>query len=514
MWPTHSIFNMRIDLKILFLLLLLMSPTLIFSQDKNNFEKVEKVNNVSVKGFNEISPLLIRDGLIFCSDITEASAKAYSDENGDPFYNIYISRKDEDGSFKKPELFSEDLTTLQYDGPVSFNSDEDFLVFSRNLELTSFGNNKKGNPNVGLFFAELINGKWTNIVPFDYNDLNAQTSHPSLSADGSTLYFSSNREGGFGGWDLYVSMKQGGRWAEPKNLGPVINTANNEIFPFLHSSGRLYFSSDGHDNVNGYDLFYSDYYQNKWFGPFKLPGKINSPLNDISIYLNDDYTKGFFTRLSREKFNDKKTYDIWSYELTLPSFEVTRQQVVNNYCFVFFEENTMELDSSVYIYEWDMGDNSKVRAVEAQHCYVGPGDYLVQLNVVDKLTNMVEFNQAEYLVQVEKVIQPYITCPDTIILNQPTLFIANQESFFGEGVEHGPYIWDFGDGHKSIGDQEVYTYTVPGHYKIKLGTVEVLPAVNKNNRVRSATKGDPEISETPRRFSSYKSIIVIEPNKN
>jgi PKD domain/WD40-like Beta Propeller Repeat len=483
MWLTHSIFKMRIELKISSLLILLMLPALMFSQ---SYYKV-KQDPVSTRSFNEICPVMTFDGLIFCSDKTEASTKTYTDPEGHSFYNIYIARKNEDGSFKKPEIYDENLTTLQHDGPVSFNFNEDQIVFSRNFELTSFGNNKKGNPNVGLYFAELVDGKWTNIVEFEYNDPNAQTSHPSISADGTTLYFSSNREGGFGGWDLYVSKKQSGRWSEPQNLGPVINTSNDEIYPFLHSSGRLYFSSNGHDRIGGFDIFYSDLINGKWYMPIKLPPPFNSGLNDFTFYADKDFETGYFTT------NRRGSLDIYSFNSTLPTFDICRKQVENNYCYVFFEENTIMLDSTVYIYEWDMGDNNKVRAVEAEHCYSGPGNYLVQLNVVDKLTNLVEFNQAEYLVEVKKVIQPYITCPDTIYINQATQF-QGLESYFGDVVP-GEYYWDFGDGNKSVGASVVHTYIVPGNYQVKLGVME-----------------DSANPETIRRFCSYKSIVVKEPN--
>ena len=461
-----------------------MLPAFLFSQSYYQAKQL----SVSTRSSNEICPVLTYDGLVFCSDKIETSTKTYTDIKGAPFYSIYIARKNNDGSFKKPELFSGNLTSLQHDGPVSFNINGDMMVFSRNFELTNFGNNKKGNPNVGLFFAELINGQWTNLKEFEYNDPDTQTSHPSLSADGTTLYFSSNREGGFGGWDLYVSKKQGGSWSEPKNLGPVVNTAKDEIYPFLHSSGRLYFSSDGHDRVGGFDIFYSDFINNKWFEPIKLPSPFNSGMNDFTFYADNNFETGFFTT------NRRGSLDIYSFESTLPTFDVCRQQVENNYCYAFFEENTMQLDSTVYIYEWDMGDNARVRAVEAEHCYAGPGDYLVQLNVVDKLTNIVEFSQAEYLVEVRKIVQAYITGPDTLIINQAQQF-HGLESYLGD-AKPGEYYWDFGDGNKAVGASVVYTYTLPGTYQLKLGVLE-----------------ESDNPETSRRFCSYKTIVVKEPNE-
>jgi len=468
--------------KILILLFVLVQITNL-SYSQSYYER-RLLKDVSTSSNNEVCPVMTSEGLVFCSDKVETSTKTYTDKKLRSPFSMYIARRNEDRSFKSPELFSINLSILQNDGPVSFNVNQDFLVFSRNFKETSFGNNMKDNKKMGLFFAELVNGEWNITEEFRFNDREANTSHPSLSADGLSLYFASDREGGFGGWDLYVSKKVRGQWTEPVNLGPTINTSSDELFPFAHPSGRLYFSSDGHDRIGGFDIFYSEFVDSRWFRPVKLPRPFNSGADDFTFYIDENFEQGFYT-------TKRRSLDIYTFQSTIPTFDVCQKQRENNYCYIFYEENTMQLDSTVYLYEWDLGDNTKIRAVEAEHCFEGPGDYLVQLNVVDKLTNLVEFNQAEYLVEVRKIIQPYITGPDTIYINQKNKFDGD-ESYFGD-AKPGEYFWDFGDGNKAIGESVTFTYTVPGTYQLKLGVIE-----------------DSQETETERQFCSYKTVIVKE----
>ncbi len=108
------------------------------------------------------------------------------------------------------------------------------------------------------FFAELINGNWENISPLKFNSLDYNVGFPFLTDDGQKLFFSSQDPQGKGGFDIYVSQWNKGQRDTPKNLGEKINTVENEVFPFFHSSGKLYFSSRGHGGKGGLDIFYSE----------------------------------------------------------------------------------------------------------------------------------------------------------------------------------------------------------------------------------------------------------------
>lgn len=406
---------------------------------------------------------------------------------GNTFFKLVESERIEDSTKKKvtwtdQKLFDEKLMSSFSDGPASFNADGNLMVYSRCFDQKTSKKNPSKN---GLYFLDNLNGSWGNIREFDYNDPAANTIEPSLNKDATIMYFSSDRDGGFGGFDLYVSRFVNGKWTAPENLGPRVNTAENEFYPFIHSSGRLYFSRGYEKKPGGYDLYYTESYNGKWISPVKLPPPFNSGRNDYTYYADDDFQTGFFTSDSRG------SKDIYTFSSSFPKFDVSQQQRENNYCFVFFEENTVELDSNLYQYEWDLGDNTKVRAVEAKHCFAGPGDYKVSLNIIDKLTKEVLFSQAEYDMNLEKIVQAYITCPDTIKKETPQQF-SGQDSYFKD-VKPGEYYWDFGDNNKGIGASISHTYLNAGTYTIKLGVIEDNPD-----------------AEEPLKFCSYKTIVVTE----
>ncbi len=451
-----------------------------------------KLHPVSTRVYDELAPVMTKEGLVYTTNKPSNAITSSKDAQGDYPSNIYVTIQDEEGDWSPGKIYSQKLNFPQHDAVASFDLNEELVFFTRTRETLSAlgirgiltGKLNTQNPDAGLFYAVREADGWGEVIEFPHNE--DMTIHPSLNPFGDVVYFSSNREGGFGGYDLYVSEFVNGGWNAPKNLGPVVNSSGDEIYPYLHSSGRLYFSSTGHDNgVGGFDIFYTDFFNNKWFSPVKLGSPFNSGLNDYTYYADEDFESGLFTS------NRRGSKDIFTFELNLPKFEYCKQQVVDNFCYVFFEENTVSLDSSLYMYEWNLGDGTKVRATEAEHCYNEAGDYLIQLNVVDKLTGLIAFNQAEYLVEVRKAIQPFITGPDTASLHEEIQF-HGLESYLGE-AEPGEYYWDFGDGQKEVGATVKHTYITPGVYKIKLGIIE-----------------ESENPETAERFCTYTSIIVEE----
>ena len=125
-------------------------------------------------------------------------------------------------------------------------------------------------------------------------------SHPCLSEDGSFLIFSSDMDGSEGGLDLWVTVKEGDRWGNPKNLGKQINSAGNELFASLDKWNNLYFSSDGHAGKGGYDIFFAKYNGSGWDAPINLPEIINSKDDELAYTINkQNNNTAFFTSRSR-----------------------------------------------------------------------------------------------------------------------------------------------------------------------------------------------------------------------
>lgn len=461
------------------LCILLAGTSVLHAQ--NYYQK--KVHPESTRKYDEVAPVMVGDKLVYSSNRPISGPRTGTDMQSRYFFKLVESEKTADGKWKPQRLFSEALMSDFSDGPATFNEKGDYMAFSRCFDQKT---SKKSVSMNGLFFADKQNDSWGNIQEFEYNDRTANTIEPSFNKDASLMYFSSDRAGGFGGYDLYVSKYNNGKWGAPENLGPRINTSDNEFYPFIHSSGRLYFCSNGHDNkVGGYDIFYSESYNGKWIAPIKLPPPFNSGANDYTFNVDDQFQNGFYTS------NSRGSKDIYTFKSIIPNFEICQQQRENNYCYVFFEENTVELDTNLYLYEWNLGDKSKIRAIEAKHCFAGPGTYTISLNVIDKLTKEVLFNQAEYELNVEKIIQAYITCPEKIKVNEEVQF-SGLESYFKD-TKPGEYYWDFGDGLKGVGASVQHKYVVPGTYTIKLGVTED----NPNAKVLQE-------------FCSFKAIVVTE----
>ncbi|NJN32898.1 MAG: hypothetical protein HC817_00180 [Saprospiraceae bacterium] len=156
---------------------------------------------------------------------------------------------------------------------------------------------------------------WTNLAELPFNDKEFDNAHPSVSADGRRLYFTSNRTGGFGGMDLYVSTFIDGQWSEPVNLGPKINTDKNEIFPFIAPDGKLFFASNGHKGIGKLDIFTTMRTDTGWLVPLVLPEPINSRSDDFGLITTLNKRTGYF---SSNRASGKGDDDIFSFESDQP----------------------------------------------------------------------------------------------------------------------------------------------------------------------------------------------------
>ncbi|MHC1705527.1 MAG: hypothetical protein AB9846_16625 [Tenuifilaceae bacterium] len=233
--------------------------------------------NVSTR-FSEINPVSNSSGNILVYTSLQR------------FYNAILFSELIDSVWVNPLNLN---TQLFADGPIStvgISGNGSFLVLSRNdnddynLYLSNFDKNKKT-------WAPLTK------LPKEINARNWET-YGSLSKNGDTLYFSSNRETGFGGFDIYMSTKSiEGLWSNPVNLGLDINTAHDESTPFItHDGKKLFFCSRGHSTMGGYDLFVSKLEEGKWTKPINLGYPLNTTDDDTFFFPIGDGKKGFIAR--------------------------------------------------------------------------------------------------------------------------------------------------------------------------------------------------------------------------
>ncbi|MCF6279223.1 MAG: OmpA family protein [Flavobacteriaceae bacterium] len=246
--------------------------------------------------FNEFGAVELGDKLYFASSRNEGiSVKRLYSWDEQPLLDVFVTSK-ENGSVASTSRVEGDVNTIQHDGPVTFSADGTKMYFSRN----NYHDNKKikdskGTMQVGIYSADLVEGVWTSVKPISLNNPNYLVYNPSISKDGTKLYFASDMPNGFGGTDIYVSeIDSDGSFGEPKNLGEVVNSEGNESFPFIHKDGVLYFSSDGHVGMGLLDVFATVQDEDgEIVNAINLGDPINSKKDDFTYFLSDDGFKGY-----------------------------------------------------------------------------------------------------------------------------------------------------------------------------------------------------------------------------
>lgn len=172
-----------------------------------------------------------------------------------------------------------------------------------------------------IFVGDWENSKLQNVASLPFNSHEYNTLMPSLSPNGSKIYFSSDMPGGFGGLDLYVSEQENGKWGPPTNLGPGVNTEGHEISPSISPSKRLYFASDGHIGLGGFDILYADDKGNsQWSLPENLGAPINSTYNDFGFTINKQDTAGFFSSNRKGSNGHNDIYSFTKFTRTIQVF--------------------------------------------------------------------------------------------------------------------------------------------------------------------------------------------------
>lgn len=222
---------------------------------------------------------------------------SYADEKSKKLsdkHRIWLSKTDLNGFLIQGGVFKKKLSKSESEGPVYFNKEGNKLIFTTN-NFSREGKHVPGpHTKMSIFFADLDSkGNWKNILAFPYNGNNSSCGYPMLT-DENILYFASNKPGGLGGWDIYRSQLLNNKWTTPENLGPTVNTAGNEISPFVLES-KLYFASDSKLGFGGYDIFVSEMTQGKCKESTNVGRSINSSADDYGLIYSTEYNKGYFT---------------------------------------------------------------------------------------------------------------------------------------------------------------------------------------------------------------------------
>jgi OmpA-OmpF porin, OOP family len=225
--------------------------------------------------------------------------------------DIFISKKDINGKWGPPEPISQNINSRYNEGTCTISADGRTLIFTA-------CEGRKGFGSCDLFVSYRVGEEWSAPENLGRNiNSSSWESQPALSADGRTLYFVSNRPGGYGKRDIWVSTKnEVGDWEPAKNCGPVINTAEDEVSPFIHVNGKtLYFSSKRYPSFGGFDLFYTEMGEKGWEKAVNMGYPINTADDQVSLFITADGTKGYY---SHEVRNERGLNTSYLYEFDIP----------------------------------------------------------------------------------------------------------------------------------------------------------------------------------------------------
>jgi len=267
--------------------------------------------------YSEMGPMFYQDGLIFSSDKDTSVLKHIHSWTGRSMYDLYTTSDNGDGSFTKAKRgkYGSVGTARFHEGPVSFSEDETTMFFTRNnfAKGQGVGRDSGGTTRLKIYESEMQNGRWVVVDSLPFNSNEYSTAHPALSDDGMKLYFSSDMPGGYGGFDLYLAERTGSGWGNPINLGPDVNTEGDEVFPYYHESGDLYFSSDGLVGCGGLDVFKVGTSGSMTTDmPRNLGSPINTPRDDFGYIVNDEGNKGYLASNRNEsRVGDDDIYSVY-----------------------------------------------------------------------------------------------------------------------------------------------------------------------------------------------------------
>ncbi|MDP4798235.1 MAG: OmpA family protein [Crocinitomicaceae bacterium] len=287
---------------------LLQCENAIFNLNNPKKSIVKNIGNVVNGVYPDYSPVISLDGTSLYFTSRRQWADQSTDNYKDPQLNqypedIYVSYGDLNANWTAPERLSFCDGKLN-EATVTISADERRVYTYE--DRTGFGD---------IYFSDFRNNQFTDLTILGYKNLNTTywETHCTVTPDGQNMYFVSDRPGGFGGRDIYRTVKlPNGEWSEPVNLGPIINTAYDEDSPFIAIDNKtLYFSSNGPNSMGGFDIFFSIRDENNiWSNSVNLGYPINSTGDDIFYTTTADGHYGYLSSFRKNGFGEKDIYQI------------------------------------------------------------------------------------------------------------------------------------------------------------------------------------------------------------
>jgi peptidoglycan-associated lipoprotein len=249
------------------------------------------------------------DEIVFTSTRQGTMGDKVDDGLGQNFSDIFITKLDKNGKFSAPLPLPAPINTPDNEGSAIFDKSFKTMYFTR------CGVIKNKQPKCKIFSTQRRGNNWTDPVMLNFQIDTVTYAHPAISGDEQEIIFTSDLQGGQGGKDLWLSHydKKSKSWGNPVNLGPGINTAGNEMYPYLHADGSLYYASDGLPGMGGLDIYHAAKTgTNQWGNPTNLGSPINSEADDFGISYEGTKDRGYF---SSNRAGGRGSDDIYSFYL-------------------------------------------------------------------------------------------------------------------------------------------------------------------------------------------------------
>ena len=276
--------------------------------------------------------------IYFVSSRKGSSNDKIDDRTGEFFTDIYSVYQDQKGIWrgssdnKKPKRLEPPINSDNHEGTLCLNQNGNTMFFT-----TCQSENKK-ELGCEISISQLKGKIWGSLNKLEVKvDSNTTIGHPTISSDEKHVIFSADMDGGYGGKDLWLVTKVArGQWSEPANLGPAVNTDGDEMFPFLHNDGSLYFSSDGHVGMGGLDIHKSELDENgRYVDAINLKSPINSSADDFGMIVERKSERGYFSSnrvswIGEDGVKNKSNGSDNIYQFELPPLVLTLQGVITD----------------------------------------------------------------------------------------------------------------------------------------------------------------------------------------
>lgn len=267
-----------------------------YLQDLKNQSKLFDITPATISSDkSDFGAVMSNNNEVYFSSARNGSRKnaSYNDE---PYLDVYKAIYNEDGTLSEPTLVSE-INTKWHDGPVAISADGNTMYYgSESFNESEFVKDKDKRLKFGkiyLYKATRNGDKWSNSKALPFNNQAYSVRNPALSADGKTLYFSSDMPGGMGGEDIYKVSVDGDTYGTPENLGSKVNTEGDESFPFVTDKGVLFFASNAREGFGGFDVFKIDLAKDA--EPMNIGEPVNTEKDDFSFAFNTTKKVAFFS---------------------------------------------------------------------------------------------------------------------------------------------------------------------------------------------------------------------------